>query len=71
MTTKDYERELGRINSELHQLKEDNAEIKKSVNDMRDLLMGAQGSWKILAVVGTLLGSVITGILIKVGAKWF
>lgn len=71
MTTRDYERELGRINSELHQLKQDNEEIKKAVSDMRDLLMGAQGSWKILAVVGTLLGSVITGILIKVGSKWF
>jgi len=65
----EHERELGEIRVEITHLQKDVSEIKQTQKEMRDTLVGAKGSWKVLTVVAALIMSVLTGITVKIIGK--
>lgn len=65
MTT---EQQIGALQADVENVKDDISEIKGDVREMRDILMRAQGSWKTLVILGTI--SAALGALITKAAAW-
>ena len=66
-----HDRELGEVRVEIKHMQKDISEIKKTQQEMRDTLVGAKGSWKVLTVAATLIMSTVSVILSKVYTKLF
>lgn len=62
------EQQIGALQADMNNVKEDVEEIRKDVREMRDILLKAQGGWRTLVVLGTI--SAILGGLISKIATW-
>lgn len=65
MTT---DREIGRLSAEVANLQREVSRQGEIIQEMRDILVASKGSWRTLAVLGSIviaLTSAITSIVIK------
>ncbi len=60
------EQQIGALQADMENVKEDVAEIKGDVREMRDILLRAQGGWRTLITLGTfcaVLGGLVTKLI--------
>lgn len=52
------EQQIGALQADMNNVKEDVEEIRKDVREMRDILLKAQGGWKTMVVLGTISAAI-------------
>lgn len=57
---------IGGLDARVRALEEGQREIKDTVQEIRDAVIGARGAWKIIIAIGTAIAAVI-----GIGAKAF
>jgi len=67
---KSADRELGEVRVEIKQLQSDVSDIKATQQELRDVLIGAKGSWKTLTIAATIIVAVITGLITTIAGKF-
>lgn len=61
----EYDREFGALAAKVSAIEDDLREVKSDVRQVRDVVLGARGSWKMLVGLGT-IAATLGGLLVAV-----